>query len=130
MSVARRYSTAARRVRGLGAARAGTGHFIAQRVTSIALLILTIGFVVIVAALLGRSHAAAIQILASPLVAIVLLLFILTSIYHMWIGMQEIIIDYVHEDLPKFAALIGNTFFCAAVCVVCVFALARLTFGL
>jgi hypothetical protein len=36
----------------------------------------------------------------------------------------------VHEDLPKFAALIGNTFFCAAVCVVCVFALARLTFGL
>jgi succinate dehydrogenase / fumarate reductase membrane anchor subunit len=130
MTVARRYSTAARRVRGLGAARTGTGVFITLRVTSVALLILTIGFVVTVAALLGRSHAAAIQILASPLVAIVLLLFILTSIYHMWIGMQEIIIDYVHRDLPKFAALIGNTFFCVVVGVVCVFALARLTFGL
>ncbi|HTM73076.1 MAG TPA: succinate dehydrogenase, hydrophobic membrane anchor protein [Pseudolabrys sp.] len=130
MTVARRYSTAARRVRGLGAARTGTGDFITLRVTSAALLILTIGFVVTVAALLGRSHAAAIQILASPLVAIVLLLFILTSIYHMWIGMQEIIIDYVHRDLPKFAALIGNTFFCVVVGVVCVFALARLTFGL
>ena len=130
MSVARRYSTAERRVRGLGAARTGTGHFIGQRVTSVALLILTIAFIVIVAGLLGRSHAAAVQILASPLVAILLLLFIVTSIYHMWIGMQEIIIDYVHDDLPKFAALIGNTFFCVAVGAVCVFALARLAFGL
>jgi len=130
MSVVRRYPTAARRVRGLGAARTGTGHFIAQRVTSVALLILTIAFIVIVAALLGRSHAAAVQILATPPVAILLLLFIVTSIYHMWIGMQEIIIDYVHDDLPKFAALIGNTFFCVVVGVVCVYALARLAFGL
>jgi succinate dehydrogenase / fumarate reductase membrane anchor subunit len=130
MSVVRRYPTAARRVRGLGAARTGTGHFITQRVTSVALLILTIAFVVTVAALLGRSHAAAAQSLASPLVAILLLLFIVTSIYHMWIGMQEIIIDYVHDDLPKFAALIANTFFCVVVSVVCIYALARLAFGL
>ena len=130
MSVVRRYPTAARRVRGLGAARTGTGHFIAQRVTSVALLILTIAFIVIVAALLGRSHAATVQILASPLVALLMLLFIVTSVYHMWIGMQEIIIDYVHDELPKFAALIGNTFFCVVTGVVCVYALARLAFGI
>ena len=130
MSVVRRYPTAARRVRGLGAARTGTGHFVAQRVTSVALLILTVAFIVIVAALLGRSHAATVQILASPLVALLMLLFIVTSVYHMWIGMQEIIIDYVHDELPKFAALIGNTFFCVVTGVVCVYALARLAFGI
>jgi succinate dehydrogenase / fumarate reductase membrane anchor subunit len=48
----------------------------------------------------------------------------------MWIGMQEIIIDYVHDDLPKFAALIGNTFFCAVTGAVSIYALARLAFGL
>ena len=52
----------------------------------------------IVIALLGRSHAAVVQILGSPLVAIIMLLFIINTVYHMWIGMQEIIVDYVHED--------------------------------
>ena len=107
MSTAPKYRTAARRVRGLGAARTGTGHFIGQRVTSVALLFLTIAFIVIVAGLIGRNHAAVVQIIGSPLVAILLTLFVVTTIYHMWIGMQEIIIDYVHEDLPKFASLIG-----------------------
>lgn len=130
MSAAPKYRTAARRVRGLGAARAGTGHFIGQRVTSVALLVLTIAFFVIVIGTIGRNHAAAVQILASPLVAILLLLFIGTSIYHMWIGMQEIIIDYVHEDGPKFAALLANAFFCVLVATVCIFGLFRISFGL
>ena len=58
---------------------------------------------IIVIALLGRSHAAAVQILGSPLVAIIMLLFIINSAYHMWIGMQEIILDYVHEDKMEVA---------------------------
>ena len=124
------FRSAARRVRGLGAARSGTGHFIGSRVTSVALLFLSIAFVVVVVSLLGRNHAAVVQILGSPLVAVLMLLFVGTTVYHMWIGMQEIIIDYVHDDLPKFAALIGNTFFCVAAGVVCVYALARLAFGL
>ena len=78
---------------------------------------------------IGRNHAAVVQIIASPLVAILLLLFIGTSIYHMWIGMQEIIIDYVHDDAPKFAALIGNSFFCIAIAVACAYALFKLSFG-
>jgi succinate dehydrogenase / fumarate reductase membrane anchor subunit len=130
MSTAPKYRTAARRVRGLGAARTGTGHFIGQRVTSVALLFLTIAFIVIVAGLIGRNHAAVVQIIGSPVVAILLTLFVGTTIYHMWIGMQEIIIDYVHEDGPKFAALLANSFFCVLVAVACIFGLFRISFGL
>jgi succinate dehydrogenase / fumarate reductase membrane anchor subunit len=118
-----------RRVRGLGAARSGTSHFIMQRVTSVALLFLSIAFIVIVIALLGRNHAAVVQILGSPVVAVLMLLFVGTTIYHMWTGMQEIIIDYVHDDTPKFAALIGNSFFCVVVGVACGFAILKLSFG-
>jgi succinate dehydrogenase / fumarate reductase membrane anchor subunit len=130
MSAATKYRTAARRVRGLGPAHTGTSHFIVQRVTSVALLLLSVVFIVIVVGLLGRNHAAVVQILGSPLVAVLLLLFLGASIYHMWIGMQEIIIDYVHDDLPKFAALISNTFFCVLVGLTSIYALLRITFGL
>jgi succinate dehydrogenase / fumarate reductase membrane anchor subunit len=121
--------TPLRGVYGLGAARSGTGHFWHQRVTSVALLSLSAIFVVIVVALLGRNHAAVVQILGSPLVAILMLLFIGTSIYHMWLGMQEIIIDYVHQDLLKLYLLICNTFFCIFVGVTCAFAILKLSFG-
>ena len=57
------------RVRGLGAAHSGTGHFWHQRLTAVASVPLTIAFVVIVVSLLGRNHAAVVQILGSPLVA-------------------------------------------------------------
>jgi succinate dehydrogenase / fumarate reductase membrane anchor subunit len=75
------------RVRGLGSARSGTGHFWHQRLTALANVPLTIGFVIILVALLGRSHAAVIQILGSPLVAIVMLLFIGSVTNHMRLGM-------------------------------------------
>ena len=123
------FRSAARRVRGLGAARSGTGHFIASRVTSVALLFLSVAFIAVVIGLLGRNHAAVVQILGSPLVAVLMLLFVGTTVYHMWIGMQEIIIDYVHEDGPKFAALIANSFFCVVIGVACVFAILKLSFG-
>ena len=121
--------TAARRVRGLGAARSGTTHFWHQRVTSVAGIFLTIALIVIVIALLGRSHAAVVQILGSPLVAIIMLLFILNSVYHMWIGMQEIILDYLHDDKFKFLSLLANTFFCIAVGLASAFAILKISFG-
>ena len=117
------------RVRGLGAARSGTGHFWHQRLTAVAGVPLTIAFIVIVIALLGRNHAAAVQILGSPLVAIVMLLFILTTVYHMCIGMQEIIIDYVHDDLMKFLALMANTCFGVVVGLASAYAILKLSFG-
>ena len=121
--------TPMRRVRGLGAAHSGTRDFWHQRVTSVAGIPLTIALIVIVIALLGRSHAAVVQILGSPIVAIVMLLFIINMAYHMWIGMQEIIIDYVHEDKLKLASLMANTFFSFAVGLASAFAILKLSFG-
>ena len=121
--------TPMRRVRGLGAAHSGTKDFWHQRVTAVAGIPLTIAAIVIVVALMGRSHAAVVQILGSPIVAIVMLLFIINTAYHMWIGMQEIILDYVHEDKLKLATLMANTFFCFAVAFASAFAILKLSFG-
>jgi succinate dehydrogenase / fumarate reductase membrane anchor subunit len=117
------------RVLGLGSARSGTKQFWQERLTSVAGIPLTIAFFVIVASVLGRNHAAVVQILGSPLVAILLLLFIFNSIYHMWLGMQVVIEDYVHDDVPKFACLMSNTFFCTAAALASVYAILKLSFG-
>ena len=121
-------STPLARVRGLGPARSGTGHFWHQRLTAIANVPLTIAFVFILIALLGRSHPAAIQILASPLVAVIMLLFIFSVTTHMRIGMQVIIEDYVHGEGAKLGLLIANTFFAVAVALASGFALLMLSF--
>ena len=121
--------TPMRRVRGLGAAHSGTQQFWHQRLTSVAGIPLITAVVIIVIALLGRSHAAVVQILGSPLVAIIMLLFVVNIAYHMWIGLQEIIIDYVHEDKLKLLSLMANTFFVFAISFACIFAILKLSFG-
>ena len=117
------------RVRGLGSARSGTGHFWHQRLTALANVPLTIGFIVILVSLLGRGHATVAAVLGSPLVAIMMLLFIGSITYHMKIGMQVIIEDYVHDERWKFAALIGNIFFAIMVAAAAVYALLKLSSG-
>jgi succinate dehydrogenase / fumarate reductase membrane anchor subunit len=116
-------------VRGLGSARSGTRQFWHQRLTSVASVPLSIFFVVLVIALIGRNHAAAVQILGSPWVAILMLLFILTITYHMQIGMQEIIEDYVHGEISKLVLLIANTFFAVTVGLASAFAVLKISFG-
>ena len=116
------------RVRGLGSAKSGTEHFWRQRLTAVANVPLTIAFVVIVVSLLGRNHAAAQRILGSPLVAIIILLFIGSVTYHMRIGMQVIIEDYVHDERHKFFLLMANTFFAVAVALASAFAILTLSF--
>jgi succinate dehydrogenase / fumarate reductase membrane anchor subunit len=118
------------RVRRFGTARAGTEHFWLQRLTSVANVPLTIAVIVTVMALLGRNHAAVVQILGSFVVALIMLLFIVSNIYHMWLGMQVIIEDYVHDELAKVIALMANTFFSFAVGLAAVFAILKLSFGL
>jgi succinate dehydrogenase / fumarate reductase membrane anchor subunit len=121
-------STPLGRVRGLGAARSGTEHFWRQRVTALANVPLVIGFIVIVVALLGRNHAYVVQFLGSPLVAVVMLLFILSVTTHMRIGMQVVIEDYVHDEGTKLVLLIANTFFTVAVGLASAFAILMLSF--
>ena len=121
-------STPLARVRGLGAAKSGTEAFWRQRLTAVANVPLTIAFVLIVVALLGRSHAAVVQIIGSPLVAVVMLLFILSVCTHMRIGMQVIIEDYVHDEGAKLVLLMANTFFAVAVALAAAFAILMVSF--
>jgi succinate dehydrogenase / fumarate reductase membrane anchor subunit len=118
------------RVRYLGSAHHGTRHFWHQRLTAVAGVPLAIAFVIIVMSLLGRNHAAVVQILGSSFVSIVMLLFIINSVYHMWIGMQVIIEDYVHNKIWKLVSLMANTFFSFALGLAAVFAILKLAFGL
>jgi succinate dehydrogenase / fumarate reductase membrane anchor subunit len=121
-------STPLGRVRGLGAARSGTQHFWRQRLTAVANVPLTIAFILIVVGLLGRNHAAVVQILGSPLIAVIMLLFILSVTMHMRIGMQVIIEDYVHDESTKLILVMANTFFTVAVALASAFAILMLSF--
>ena len=123
------FRTPLARVRALGSAKSGTGHFWHQRLTAVANVPLVIAFVLILVSLLGRSHAAVVQILGSPLVAIVMLLFIGSITYHMKLGMQVIIEDYVHDEKWKFTAVIANIFFAVAVGLAAVYSILKLSFG-
>jgi succinate dehydrogenase / fumarate reductase, membrane anchor subunit len=129
MSAPKHIRTPLARVRGFGAAKSGTGHFWLQRVTAIANIPLTIAAVVIMIMLLGRNQPAAAQILGSPTVAIIMLLFIAAITTHMKIGMQVVIEDYVHDEIAKVALLIANTFFVVIVGLTAVFGILKLSFG-
>ena len=118
------------RVRGLGTARSGTDHFWRQRLTAVANVPLTIAVVVIIILLLGRNQAAVAQILGSPLVAVIMLLFIASTTAHMRIGMQVIIEDYVHDETAKLVLIMANTFFAIAVALAAAYGILKLSFGL
>jgi succinate dehydrogenase / fumarate reductase membrane anchor subunit len=122
-------STPLARVRGFGAAKSGTEQFWRQRLTAVANVPLTIAFVLIVVSLLGRNHAAAAQILGSPLVAIVMLLFIASITTHMRIGMQVVIEDYVHDEPARLILQMLNTFFTLAVALASSYGILKLSFG-
>jgi succinate dehydrogenase / fumarate reductase, membrane anchor subunit len=117
------------RVRSLGSSHSGTGDFWRQRLTAVAMVLLILPLIVVVMMLLGRNHAGATQILGSPLVAIILLLFIVASVWHMRIGMQVVIEDYVHGELVKLAAIMANNFFCFVVALASIYAILKLSSG-
>jgi len=102
----------------------------AQRLTAVANVPLTIAALGILIALLGRNQAAAAQILGSPAVSIIMLLFVSSIIIHMRIGMAAIIEDYVHDESAKLTLLMANTFFTIAVGLAAVYGLLKLSFGL
>lgn len=121
--------TPLRRVLGLGSAHEGTGHFWRQRLTGLANLFLATGFVILIVALVGRPYPEAASILASPLVALWLLLMIVSIAVHMRIGMQVVIEDYIHGPMLRPLLLILNTFFTVAIAAISVFAILKLAFG-
>jgi succinate dehydrogenase / fumarate reductase, membrane anchor subunit len=116
-------------VRGFGSAKSGTEEFWLQRMTAIASIPLTIAGLVLVISLTGRSYPAVKTIIASPLVAVLLMLFVLANTTHMKIGVQIVIEDYVHGKTRKLTLLMLNTFFAWAIGLACVFAILKISFG-
>ncbi|HHL21279.1 MAG TPA: succinate dehydrogenase, hydrophobic membrane anchor protein [Aliiroseovarius sp.] len=90
------YRTERAKVSGLGTARTGTGHFWEQRLSAIALLILTPFFVFTFARALGAPHEQVLAIYARPFNAIVAAGFVLTAMLHLYQGLTVVIEDYVH----------------------------------
>lgn len=116
-------------VRGLGAAHEGTDVFWVQRLTSIASIPLTIFLLGSCLYLIGADYAAARAYISSILVAPALILTVVVFVWHMCIGMEEIIVDYVHSPALKFAGLIANILFSVFLAVSGLYAILILCFG-
>jgi succinate dehydrogenase / fumarate reductase membrane anchor subunit len=117
------------RVRNLGASHSGTSDFWRQRLTAVAMVLLMVPVIVVVMMLLGRNQAGAAQILGSLPIAIIMLLFIVASCWHMKIGMQVVIEDYVPNEKLKLVGIIANNFFCIAVALTSIYAILKLSSG-
>jgi succinate dehydrogenase / fumarate reductase membrane anchor subunit len=117
------------RVRNLGASHSGTSDFWRQRLTAVGMTLLIIPVIVIVLMLIGSNQAGAKLILGSLPVAIILILFIIASTWHMKIGMQVVLEDYVHSERLKLAAIIANNFFSFAVALASIYAIFKLSSG-
>ena len=117
------------KVRALGASHSGTGDFWRQRLTAVAMTLLIIPVLVIVMMLLGRNQAGAAQILGSMPIAVILILFIIASTWHMKIGMQVVIEDYVHSERLKLVAIMANNFFSVTVALASIYAIFKLSSG-
>lgn len=123
------FRTPLSRVRGLGAAREGTGHFWYQRVTAAANVPLILFFVGLIIALSDASFADVRATLANPFITVLLVLAVISVTYHMKLGMQMIIEDYVHDEFLKIVSLMLNIFYTLIVGAVCIFALLKIAFG-
>jgi succinate dehydrogenase / fumarate reductase membrane anchor subunit len=100
------------KVRGLGSAKDGTEHFWMQRLTAVALVPLTLWFVISVIAHIGAGYGAFVAWLSSPLSGGLMILLLVATFYHAMLGLQVVIEDYVHTEWKKLASLIVMRFFC------------------
>lgn len=117
------------KVRGLGSAKDGTDHFWRQRLTAVANVPLILFFIWLVVSLNGAPHAEVIETISNPIVSLALLGVILSVCFHMKLGMQVIIEDYIHNEGTKIVLVIFNVFFCSAVALASVFAVLKIGFG-
>ncbi len=123
------FRTPLAKVRGHGSARDGTTHFWRQRLTAIANVPLILFFIGLIVTLNGASHSETVATLSHPLVALALIAVLISGLYHMRLGMDDIILDYAHSAVFKFALVLFNNFFCLGVGLMAVYSLLKLSFG-
>jgi succinate dehydrogenase / fumarate reductase membrane anchor subunit len=124
-----RYRTALSVVRGSGAAKDGTRHWWAQRLTAVALIPLGIGFVAMMIALVGSNYEGARAALAHPVVAALWILFTVALFHHAQLGLQVVLEDYVHSRGLKIAAIIAVKFAAMALGATCIVSVLRVSAG-
>lgn len=116
------------RAMGLGSAKEGVMHWWAQRVTAAALVPLGLWFVISIIALTGADRGAVVAWLHAPFPAIVMVLTVIAVFYHMALGIQVVIEDYVHCEWIKISALVLNRLLSFALAVSAIFAVLRISF--
>ena len=117
------------RVLGLGAAKEGAAHWWAQRVTSVALVILALWFVGALVALGDFSHGSVLAWIARPLNAVLLCLLVGTTVYHSQLGVQVVVEDYVTSHATKIITMLLLNFLHVALAALGIFAILRIAFG-
>ena len=117
------------RVLGLGTAKDGSGHWWSQRVTSIALLFLTLWFVASLLSLPAFDYDVVKGWIGKPVSAVLLSLLVATAAYHSQLGVQVVVEDYVATKLPKILLMMLINFIHAALAAVGIFAVLRIAFG-
>ncbi len=114
------------KVRGQGSARSGTHHFWMQRVTAVALIPLGMWFLCALMFHMGNDRADVLAWLSQPLVSILFLLLITSGLYHLKLGLQVVIEDYIHGEGMKLVSQLAVTLGCAAVGIASVFAVLKI----
>ncbi len=123
------YRTPRARVSGLGSAGQGTHHWWLQRISALALIPLTVLFIVPFAGALGGEHDAVLALYARPFHALVAVLFIAVAFRHLALGLQVVVEDYVHAKTWRTGLLVGNTMFCFAFGLAGIFAVLKIAFA-
>ena len=95
------------RVRGLGAAKSGVGHWWVQRLTALALVPLSLWFIFNILHLLGAPHEAVIDWISSPWTIVLMIALVVATFQHAQLGLQVVIEDYIHDDAVRLAALLA-----------------------
>lgn len=117
------------RVRYLGSAHDGTAHFWAQRLTAVALIPLTIWFVISIVTLVGAPYEDVAAWLARPVPAILMVLLVVATFHHAQLGLQVVIEDYIHQQGLRVASLVLVKLGAAALGFAAVFAVLKIAFG-
>ena len=124
-----RLETPIARVRGLGSARSGARHWWLERLTSVATLVLFVWLIVSLLRLPALDHETVTAWLRSPIAAVPMLLLVVTTFWHLKMGLQVIVEDYVHEEGNKLFLIVLLNFFAIAGAALAIFAVLKIAFG-